>query len=409
MGENDERKDAPEQSRPGTGDIPQLLGSLEDPDAGARIDAAKSLGELAMRGQAGSIADAGGIRILIDCFSSGSPEEKPVCARTLRNLAEGGEVHRIIGEGGFPILHGMVLYGNWDPSPQVIEALSETSHPEALILLQEIVNLRARALERDTFRDVYEMIREPFPEGAVRKEGDLPDDPFKDIQSADRPEGDGFSRESSPGLMRSVLQRLSRGGAGSKDRANRVVLGRDIPTLLAQLESDDATGTTGPGEIMAQLFHRVKRGWGIDIINQGGVRSLLGRMEDSDDVQRRMGEVVIERLMIDVDARDVKESSFMEQILSGLDSPDPLVRVFSLRMIRQLNERLKPSDVVKKQGIREVLKALDDPDATVRSAAIVLLGELGSSRAIKPLRERLEAESDPRVKKLAQRSLDRLA
>lgn len=422
--------------------LDKLIRSLRDPDPEHQVRAGNALGELARRGKAHEIAGAGGVRALIDCFSRGGPEAKNSTAHALRDCAEAGEVQRVIHEGGFPILHGMVKYGKWDVSSLVIESLSGMSHPEAIILIQEIVNRKASALERDTFRDVYEMIREPFPDSAIRRNDlDLNEHEAGTRMGSDlRKEvgGQGAKGSSGPGSPRDTLKLVffpffflgsvikhSLSGKEKKSVPEAHVPSREeIPRLLGKLDHADELDVQDRNDVLDRLLWFVRRGWG-DLIIQGdgiekslpvmdvpvgdGIENSLSAMDVPVGDGKRKVETLIIELIQDLDDLDVKGTTIVEQLCTGLYSPVPHVRSFTLGMLRKLSRRTRQLDEVKKQGIRDILKMLDDEDPDIRLQTIGFLGELGSSRAIKPLREVIGNEENKQVRRAAQMALERLS
>ena len=416
--------------------LDEIIRSLRNPDPEHQVRAGNALGDLARRGKAHEIAIAGGVRGLIDCFSSGGPEPKNSSAHALRDCAEGGEVQRVIQEGGFPILHGMVRYGKWNASSMVVESLSEMNHPEAFILIQEIVDTKAKALERDTFRDVYEMIKEPFPDSAVRRDDP---DPILDGYETDggvgidpRKGGGGQAGKGSSDsrslrdnlkvaffpffFFGSIINRLLSGKGKESVPGARVPVKEDIPRLIGKLDSTKDNNEAGLNDTLDRLLWFVRRGWGDLIVQGGGVEKILSIMDRPSDAasdRRKKAETLIIRIVKDMDEWDIEGTNIVEQLCTGLSSPEPHVRSFSLGMLRKLNRGSRGSDAVKKQGIRDILRMLDDEDPDIRLQTIGILGELGSSRAIKPLREMIEDEGgnerDNEASRAAQIALERLS
>ncbi len=146
------------------GGIPTLVGLMnERENLKVCTHAARTLGAIARNGGAQRIVEGHGIAALVNAFND-DDELQSAAAYALRDIAEGGEIAAVLKGGGFPVLMEVARYGKWDIGPFTIRILEDMGTGESNELLKEIIEARARDLDRDIWNETMKLISDPTTE-----------------------------------------------------------------------------------------------------------------------------------------------------------------------------------------------------------------------------------------------------
>ena len=98
----------------------------------------------------------------------------------------------------------------------------------------------------------------------------------------------------------------------------------------------------------------------------------------------------------------------VDQFIPFLTSPNVQIRSLVFEQLRYLHHAKAGMDAVRKRGAASLVNLLDDGDPALRHAAVVFAGELGSARAIRPLKKIISTQQDRTLTDAARESLERL-
>lgn len=436
-----------------SGDEPALITEIE-----------RLLGVLAGKVRTKDVIEAGAVKAMITASGLWGEDVERGTAFAFRELAETGGIEAIILEGGLPILQMLVRIGAWDMSSEVIETLDRMEDPQATILVKDVVEKKGMDLERDTFRDVYEFLRDPgyenLHERVGKREGERvreremrgrkevevggAKEPGSKTVASEEEEG---GKEEAPrtveengasmatlGILRTVLKVLRKGpavgapdtadedekaeengrvgedrGTSTKDTddsmATTIRSWTEIPFILDELESGwDNVVISALNELQSLAEH----GKGETIIEDDGIARIMEIPARDNEEVTRLSKRLLSTIIHKWDWWDDNENELVDQFLPFLESSELELRRRSFDNLRMIDEQQWSGDIVRKRAAAEIVKLLEDDDSGIRLAAIVFAGDLGSARAIRPLRQIIETESDEEIVNIARGSLEKL-
>lgn len=419
----------------GAGEISAIIRLVQCDDPATITEVSRLLGTLAMFGRALDVINAGGIEACVGAFDRCGIDVEVGVGYFLWELVEAGSVDQVVLKDGAPILERLIRVGAWDVGPEIIEQLDGMHDPRATHLVEAIVSRKGLDLERDTFRDVYQYLSGPDLETNEDRMHTLRQEWERKVRAEDgeNPEADGTGeKENKPGLIKGyfmfiweILKFAFKLAGGSPQRDNGGVREghskqsgshvhetttsiEDLPDLI---ESMGNASDEKLIEILNELQAHDEAGHHDMIIHHNGVTAIMDNsIRENPEIARLSRRLINSICKSQVWWPPSLNAHLVGQLSAYLDSTDPRSRYSSLEHLQTIMDTYPLRNYIKNICSRKIVALLDDEEPDIRLAAIAFVGELGSARAIRPLKQIIESgDEDPEIVALARDSLEKLS